>query len=151
MDRFVSNPIDLPAAVKAGEFTRVDLIFYGVDARRDSFRALVFLDEPGSAPEVSPERTDGLAGTFTIFGHGGCVGHDPSHCDPEEELVQPFDSRPPHPLQPQTKFVEVTKALRGYDHDTVVVTVIPIVPSAEGPRLFKHLTITEARLTVYRG
>jgi hypothetical protein len=148
MDRFVSPPIDLSPAALSGEFSRADLVFYGISHRDSSFRALVFLDEPGAKPDTSPTRTEGLAGTFTIFGHGGCVG-DEGHCDPTLEWDDPFDRRPPHPLEPQTKFVEITDALRAHSAKQVVVTVLPIAAAADGPKLSGDLTLTGVRLSVY--
>ena len=64
MDRYVSPPIDLPPGAAAGELSRADLVFYGVSHRGNSYRALVFLDAPGAEPEISPTRSDGLAGVF---------------------------------------------------------------------------------------
>jgi hypothetical protein len=149
MDRFISTALELPEAAARGEFSRADLIFYGVSHRGNSFRAKVFLDEPGEDPDTSPEREEGLTGTFTIFGHGGCVGFDESHCDPADEPDDPFDTRPPHPLEPQTKFVEVTEALQAIRGERVVVTVIPVRPAERGPELSDELTLSGVRLLTY--
>src|SRR4051794_26821091 len=111
MDHYVSPAVDVPSAVRDATFSRADLLFYGVSHRGNSYRALVFLDSPTEPPQLSPTRQAGFAGSFTIFGHGGCVGSDPSHCEPTDEPDDPFDTRPPHALAPQTKLVDITEAL----------------------------------------
>ena len=110
MQRYVSESIDNPAA---GDhpFERADLVFYGVDHSGPSFEARVFLNDRGA--DASTDRDDpSFAGSFTVFGHGGCAG-DVGHCDVPTGPRDPFDRRPPHALTPQTKTVIVTEALRG--------------------------------------
>lgn len=142
MDRFVSEPIELPASA----FDRADLVFYGVEHRGDSYTARVFLDRPEAAPEVAPDRSAGYAGMFVVFGHGGCVG-DPGHCDVPAER-DPFDTRPPHGLTPQTKLVEVTDALGAAGSGQVVVTVLAVVPGGE---LADVMRFSGLRLLTYSG
>ena len=45
-----------------------------------------------------------------------------------------FDLRAPHPLEPITKTVTITRALAAADGDSMTVTVVPVVPHPEGAR-----------------
>ena len=129
-DHYRSDVIELPPSAAAGSYVRADLNFYGVDHRGNSYTARIFLDDPDVAqPDLSPDRRQGYAGRFVIFGHGGCVG-DEGHCDSHEER-DPFDTRPPPGLTPQTKIVEITEALKAYGGGRVRVTVIPVVPGED--------------------
>ncbi len=147
MDHFVSAPISLTPAQAAGQFRRADLVFYGVDARHASYTARVFLEAPGGNVDLSPDRRDGYAGFFAIFGHGGCAG-DAGHCDLPEHR-DPFDLGPPHPLTPQVKMVEVTERLRALGGDQVVAVVLAVRPSRDGARLADLLSFSAVRLLTY--
>ena len=147
VDHFVSAPVDLTPAQATGAFSRADLVFYGVDARGASFTARVFLDPVGVEPDLSPARTHGFAGFFTIFGHGGCFG-DEGHCDIPTER-DPFDHDPPHAMTPHTKLVDVTDRLREVAGDAVIVTVLPITRSEGGPELIDALAFTGLTLLSY--
>jgi hypothetical protein len=84
VDRYVSPPLELPAPEV--DFKRADLVFYGVDHSGSSFEAQISLgDEP--------------AGSFYIFGHGGCFG-DVGHCDIPSGPRHPDDKRLPTHLHP---------------------------------------------------
>lgn len=110
MERF-DQAIPLPAAIAAGEFSSAQLIFYDVDHSGPSFEAPVFLDASGVDATTPLNSEAGFAGSFVIFGHGGCVG-DEGHCDVPEKHKDPFDNRPLHALTPQTKTVDITAALK---------------------------------------
>lgn len=141
---FVSEPIPLPSS----DFYRADLEFLGVDHSTSSFEARVFFDSP-DADESTPLEDDGYAGSFHIFGHGGCYG-DEGHCDITESPT-PFDQRMPHQLTPAAKTVIVTDALRrvrARGVDSVTVTIVPIerptasVGERHGPTLqFEQLSL----------
>lgn len=146
MDHFVSAPIPLTAAQAAGHFKRADLVFYDVDARHASFTARVFLQAPGDV-DLSPERRDGYAGFFAIFGHGGCSG-DEGHCE-IPEARDPFDLGPPHPLTPQVKLVDVTDRLRQADGDQVLVVALAVRPSRDGAALSDVMSFSAVRLITY--
>lgn len=61
-----------------------------------------------------------------MFGHGGCYG-DEGHCAPDDRRRDEFDRRPPHPLTPQTRSVEITDALKRTSGDRIRVEVVIVV------------------------
>jgi hypothetical protein len=112
------------------DFSRADIEFHDVDHSGASFEAAVFLDNQ-RATETTPKTPhEGYAGSFHIFGHGGCFG-DVGHCD---VVVQrrPFDPRPGHPLTPALKVVIATDAVRAALRRgrSVTVTVVPRVTAS---------------------
>ena len=133
LNRYVSDPITIAAVEEEADFARADLEFYGVDHSGSSFEAMVFLDNPDADENTPREAGSGYAGSFYVFGHGGCFG-DVGHCDIPEGPRGPFDRRSPHPLTPQKRTVVVTEPLK-LVRDTVdgdlTVTVVPI--ASESP------------------
>jgi hypothetical protein len=150
MDRYLSDPLPLSDAVRGAEFSGADLIFYDVDHSGESFQARVFLNAPDAGPETPLEPAAGFAGTFVIFGHGGCFGGE-GHCEVPTSQKDPFDSRPLHPLTPQTKLVDVGEALKraAAEGDHLTVTVVPVVPSEDGPEQRDLLFFSSMRLVAY--
>lgn len=151
MDRFVSDPMPLSPAVAASEFSRAHLVFYEVDHSGPSFEALAFLNAPEVGPGAKPSD-DGYAGSFTIFGHGGCSG-DEGHCHVPEYQKDPFDFRPLHGLTPQTKLIDITEGLRRVceeaDHSHLQVTVVPVVPGEEADQPNDVLFFSAMRLVAF--
>jgi tyrosinase len=97
------------------EFTRADLTFYGLDHSGPSYEARVSL---GPHP----------AGSFFVFGHGGCFGEE-GHCE-VRPAVSAFDRRPPHQLVPAVRVLtctDVVKQLIAEGTTTVTVTVEAVV------------------------
>ncbi|MEA2332914.1 MAG: hypothetical protein QOH58_3052 [Thermoleophilaceae bacterium] len=131
MDRYDSDALDMPAGREL--YARADLLFQGVDHSGESFEARVFLNNT-EADESTPMDDDhGYAGSFVIFGHGGCAG-DEGHCEIPELPDDIDDLRFPHPLHPADKPVIVTEALRRVEGDTLTITVVPVLPGEEAPR-----------------
>jgi hypothetical protein len=149
MARFTSSPLDLPPA-KEREFVRADLIFYGVGHRGESYEALVFVDQPDADPTTPRALDAGYAGSFTVFGHGGCFG-DPGHCDPNGRTTDAFDVRPPHPMTRWTKVVIATDAIRRAPGNTITVTVVPVAAGVDAPRVSDALSFASLRLALYGG
>jgi hypothetical protein len=108
--RYVSEPLEIPE-LEGEAVSGADLVFYGVDHSWRSYVADVFVGpEPvDSGSPATPEA--GHAGSFSIFGHGGCFGGI-GHCDVVERPVDAFDDRPPHPLEGATITVDVSEAGR---------------------------------------
>ena len=141
------KPVQLNAQLSASDFSRADIRFHEVDHAGATFEARVFLNNQ-KADEKTPTTLDsGYAGSFHIFGHGGCFG-DEGHCDVPEHR-RPHDLRPDHPLIPAEKAVTITAALKRalQSGPSVHVTVVPVVMSAndksdtEEPLKFKDFEI----------
>ena len=131
VDRFVSDPIDLPEGSADG-VTRADLVFYGVDHSGVSYVARVFVNAP-DADAGTPDDDPHYAGSFCIFGHGGCFG-DVGHCDVPTGPPDPFDLRPPHQLVPASKTVVISDAFERLvrpEDATITVTVVAVVPGSD--------------------
>ena len=154
-DRFVSQPLEMPAHTPEADFVRADLQFYGVDHSGLSYEARVFLNRPDANANTPLETADdgGYAGSFHIFGHGGCFG-DIGHCDIPRGPRHPNDKRLPHPLTPHTKTVIATEALRRLrDHSdasdftvTVVAEIydlgdLPLGRDLAEPLLFDSISL----------
>ncbi len=140
----------LAPSTASGDFTRADLVFYGVEHRGRSYEARIYLDSPEADVDTPLSLENGFAGSFVIFGHGGCFG-DEGHCELPEKARDPFDSRPPHGLTPQTKLVDVTEAVKAFAGAELTITVVPVVRGEE--RLFERadvLFFTELRLLTYQ-
>lgn len=127
--RYISAAVQLPSQEEGVSAARADLEFSGVDHSGVSFEARVFLDNP-EADEATPREVDaGYAGSFHIFGHGGCYG-DVGHCDVRARPLHVFDRRQPHQLLPHRKVVtvpeELLRRVTGGEDRSVVVTVVPV-------------------------
>jgi hypothetical protein len=151
MDHFHAHEVALSPSVAAGEFTRADLVFYGVEHRGPSFEARVYLNAPDANVSTALDVDSGYAGSFVIFGHGGCFG-DSGHCEVPPEPRDPFDMRPPHGMTPLTKLVEITDALKhvAQPGKPVDVTVVPVQPGRRQARQTDVLFFTGLRLLTYR-
>jgi hypothetical protein len=122
VDRFTSKAIELPPADHP--FERADLIFYGLDHSSDSFEGQVFLDSRGVGRDAGTNHR-AYVGSFFILGHGGCFG-DVGHCD-ILSVVDQFDLRPAHQLEPAIRILTVTDAVKDLierGREQVVVTVM---------------------------
>jgi tyrosinase len=108
-------------------FSRADLVFEGLDHSGVSYEGRVFLNNEGADQNTPKTARNGYAGSFHIFGHGGCFG-DVGHCD-VRGLPRPYDPRPAHPLTPARKVVIATEAIRQAVKrgKPVKVTIVPIV------------------------
>jgi len=112
-----------------GDFTRADIEFHGLDHSGASFEGRVFLNNADADQNTDTTPASGYAGSFHVFGHGGCFGDD-GHCDVRPRRT--YDPRPAHPLTPALKTVIATDAVRaalGGSADTVTVSVVPVVTS----------------------
>jgi tyrosinase len=127
----------MPIAIKAtspeidladlgADFSRADIEFEGLDHSGSSYEGRVFVNNPDADADTERTPEHGYAGSYYIFGHGGCFG-DEGHCDVKPR--SPFDPRPPHALWPTRKVVIATEAIRQAvaAGPTMTVTVVPIV------------------------
>jgi len=131
---YTSDPISVEATPLAGDFTRADIEVYGLDHSGESFEGRVFLNNPDADESTDLTLDNGYAGSFYIFGHGGCFG-DVGHCEVSGQR-RAYDPRQSHPLLPQTKAVRATEALRrvAAQGEDIKVTVVPVLaPGIEQP------------------
>jgi hypothetical protein len=123
---YTSQPISLDALPLA-DVSRVDIQFHGVEHSGPSFEARVFINKPDAVESTELDPDNGYAGSFYVFGHGGCYG-DTGHCEIHAE-PGPYDPRPSHVLTPIRKFVTATEALRRAADESrdVTITVVPVI------------------------
>lgn len=128
-DPFIAPPLDTSRL--DANFTRADIELIGLDHSGSSYEGRVFVNNPDATAQTPRAPDHGYAGSFHIFGHGGCLGGD-GHCDVNTR--DPFDPRPGHPLTGARKVVIATDALRDVLRgDQVTVTIVPVIRSI-GPR-----------------
>lgn len=110
------------------DFSRADVEFEGLDHSGSTYEGRIFVNNPDADDSTETTLENGYAGSYFIFGHGGCFG-DEGHCDVQPRA--PFDPRPPHPLWPTRKVVNATDAIRAATQagSTMTITVVPIVLS----------------------
>jgi tyrosinase len=146
VDRFVTAPLELPGG--DASFERADLIFYGLDHAGASYEARVFLDAPDATHETGRDHP-AYAGSFYIFGHGGCFG-DEGHCD-VPVARDPFDIRAPHQLEPALRILTVTPSIDSlvkHGSKDVVVTVVAHATRGHDNSVLAFDTV---RLATYEG
>jgi tyrosinase len=148
MDRYVSEPLGVPRAPEGVQINRADLVFYDVDHSGSSYEARIFFNNPTATHRTPLTREEGYAGSFHVFGHGGCFG-DEGHCMVGGEARDPFDVRPPHPLLGQTKTVIVTDAVVQLVDPRVVISVVAVAPGARGAVAIDALSFDRIRLVSY--
>ncbi len=128
---FTSPPIQISSNDKEHEYYRADIIFYGVDHSGPSYEGRVFLNNTEANEKTPLDDENKYAGSYYIFGHGGCFG-DAGHC----EIIprRTFDSRPSHPLIGITKSIEATNMIKKtlQTNDKITITIVPII--AKGGR-----------------
>lgn len=123
-NRYVSAELSLGRLDR--DFYRADIVFHNVDHSEASFDARVYLNNLDADEKTGVASETGYAGTFHIFGHGGCYG-DEGHCDITDRRM--YDPRPAHPLTSGRKVVIATDAVRRamQEGPTATVTVVPVV------------------------
>jgi len=145
VERFHSKPLELP---KPGHrFERADLVFYDTDHSGPTFEARIFIGaKPGLKSDAGVDHP-AYAGSYHVFGHGGCYG-EAGHCDIPVER-DPFDYRPRHHLEPGVQVVTVTEAIErlvANGKEKAAVDVFALDP--DGSPL-KALSFSRLRLLTY--
>jgi len=107
---YVSPPLEFPDP-SDDEIARLDLQVFGVGHREASYEVRIFLNRTEVDEATPRDEAHGYAGSYYVFGHGGCVG-DAMHCHVPEEPPHRYDARPQHKLTPQTRVVPITEAWR---------------------------------------
>ncbi|HVE69660.1 MAG TPA: tyrosinase family protein [Solirubrobacteraceae bacterium] len=105
--------------------SRIDIEFHNVVHAGASYEGRVYLNNPEAGEDTGYDDPS-YAGSYYIFGHGGCLG-DPGHCDVEPR--REYDPRPAHPLTPALKVVIANDQAREtiQQADELTVTVVPII------------------------
>jgi tyrosinase len=145
VDRFHSKALQLPSPEH--EFSRADLVFYGVDHSGPSFEARIFI---GAKRGIKPSATSedpAYAGSFYVFGHGDCYG-EAGHCDIPTER-DPFDLRLPHHLEPGMQIVTVTEAVRRLVDAKKAKAAVDVFVHGPTGKDAKALAFTQLRLLTY--
>ena len=124
------TPPPLSTASIDTRYSRADLEFLGVDHSGSSYEGRVYVNNPDADESTARLPAEGYAGSYHIFGHGGCLG-DAGHCDVKP--LRAYDPRPGHPLSKARKVVIASDVLRGaLAGDEVTVTIVPVITSV-GP------------------
>ena len=144
VERFTTKPLELPP--REHSFERVDLVFHGLDHSQATYEGQVFLDPRGVGRNADRGHR-AYVGSFFVFGHNGCFG-EVGHCDIPTER-DPFDLRPPHHLEPATRIVTVTDAVRGLLERDVTAAKVTVVAVTEGRAAADVLAFEKVRLVTY--
>jgi hypothetical protein len=139
---------DLPA-----DLARADLVLIDTEHGGHSFEARVFLNNPDANADTPLTPEAGYAGTFHVFGHGGCFG-DAGHCEVNDRGTAPHDLRGLHPLIPIRKELTVTDALKRtlQAGDLKTVTMVPLAlgrPMTADPANEDVLRYSAVKLLTY--
>jgi hypothetical protein len=132
---------------------RIDIELHNVDHAGASYEGRIYVNNP-DADENTGYEDESYAGSFHIFGHGGCLG-DPGHCEVKER--RPYDPRPAHQLTPAKKVVicddQGRRAIATSDRCTI--TVVPVVEplpyeDVDPKHIEEPLEIGYIRIVAYR-
>jgi hypothetical protein len=139
---------ELPA-----NFKRADLVMSDVEHGGHSYEARIFLNNTAATADTPLTLDQGYAGSFHIFGHGGCFG-DVGHCEVTDRGKSATDKRGPHPLTPIRKELTVTDPLRAVlqKGKLETVTIVPIAqgrPTGDDPSTEDVLRYTSVKLLTY--
>jgi tyrosinase len=148
MHTYTSDELEIPTLREGATFARADVVLEGVDHSGPSYEGLVFLSNPEATIETPREPGVGYAGSFTIFGHGGCFGAE-GHCATDERTVDAFDVRPPPPLVPLTVTVIVTEALVRHPDPNLTVRIVAVEPGLDRPQQSEALQLTKVKVLTY--
>jgi hypothetical protein len=107
---------------------RADVIFEGLDHSGPSYEGRVFLNNEKANAGTPTTVEHGYAGSFHIFGHGGCYGDDVTHCQIRGPR-RPYDPRPGHQLTPARKILIATDEIKQAcgKGPELTVTIVPVI------------------------
>ena len=126
------GPLELPRDQERAPLWDAELFFHGLYRNGPSYRAAVFFNQPDADEDTPEDDAHGYAGSFFLFGKGGCFG-DEGHCDPRGPLDR-FDHRMFHG-DGTSRTVDVTAAVRRElvaGNREVLVTVVPELADSAG-------------------
>jgi len=127
---YTTKPVAIDFADSSHRMNGADLEISGIHHGEASYEGRIYFNNPKAEAGTPKTLEHGYAGSFYVFGHGGCFG-DVGHCEINGSR-DPFDLRDPHPLAPITKRVSVTEAVKYFARTSrpVTVTVVPVVSAA---------------------
>ncbi len=127
---YTTKPVAIDFADSSHRLSSADLEIMGVYHSEASYEGRIYFNNPKADKSTPKTLENGYAGSFYVFGHGGCFG-DVGHCEINGKR-DPFDLRDPHPLAPITKRITVTDALKYYARANrpVTITIVPVVSAA---------------------
>lgn len=127
--RFVSKPINIPAAVRRA-FKQAEVRLHRVPQLPRSCFIRVFLNLPDANASTSIEDAH-YASYLAIFGHADCIG-GPGHCDLPPSRPRQYDQRPRHHNTPRNHRVNVTEtAKRLLDEGATTLQITLVVIGAD--------------------
>ena len=129
---YVSDPIALDLESMENRFYRADLEIYGLEHGGASYEGRVFINNRNANQETPKTAENGYAGSFYVFGHGGCFG-DPGHCDVSEHRRE-YDLRLSHPLTRMFTRLSVTEQIRRQIEKGAkdfIFTVVPVIKGGD--------------------
>src|SRR5207244_73618 len=118
-----------------------------LDHSGDSFEARVFLNAPRNLGRGAGPKHPNYAGSFFLFGHGGCFG-EAGHCDVPSER-DPFDVRPPHQLEPAIRILTVTESVRRLVDSGTAKATVTVTARTPGNKSNHVLAFDTVRLVTY--
>lgn len=121
-------------------FKRADLIISGVPHRDRSYEVRLFLNNKKANAKTPRSVSQGYAGRFVIFGHGGCFG-SVGHCAVPERDETMLSRQHQHPLDRKSIQLTITDTLEhilesnpsGVSTVTLVTTEVAALKKNCGP------------------
>ena len=109
------------------EFYRADIEIHGIDHSGQSYEGRVFLNNPNANQKTPKDENSNYAGSYYIFGHGGCYG-DVGHCD-YVPGARKYDLRQNTDIRPQYKRIIATDLIKKLSKKTnsIVITIVPVL------------------------
>ena len=147
-DVIVCEPVPCAVAVPAVDFKSADFEIGGIRHTGSSYEGLVYINNPDAGPDTGRDEDAGYAGSFDVFGHGGCFGAE-GHCDNREDERRRFDNRPLARSIRMKKRVDISDALRNAarSEPQIQFTIVARTsdPDPEGVLDLKRLSIVTYR------
>ncbi|MFP5363947.1 MAG: tyrosinase family protein [Thermoleophilia bacterium] len=107
----VCEPVASAVAVPDPGFRNADFEIGGIRHTGSSYEGLVYINNPDADQDTGKDAQTGYAGSFNVFGHGGCFGAE-GHCDNREDVRRRFDNRPLARSIRTKKRVDISEPLR---------------------------------------
>ena len=124
---YISPEIVLDIKKLENEFYRADIEIHNVHHAGQSYEGRIFLNNRNANQNTPMDEKNNYAGSYHIFGHGGCFG-DIGHCDYKSERRR-YDRRTSSDVRPQYKHIIVTNLLKkiGKKTNKFTITIVPVL------------------------